>query len=91
MVYKLKSDVEPYRGGKYKDQFEFDHVNQFESSKLLEVIRIEKASKNIEEKEASIYSNVITIMTVFIAIFSIVNLSINLLGNSVSIKKCHHL
>ena len=85
MVYQLDHHVEPY-SGKYTDQFDFANVHKFESTKLPDVVRLEKAAKKIEDSEQSIYGNVMTIMTIFIAIFSIVNLNMGLFGKNMPLK-----
>ncbi|MGF0145524.1 dCTP deaminase domain-containing protein [Sharpea azabuensis] len=85
MIYQLDHHVEPY-SGKYTDQFDFANVHKFESTKLPDVVRLEKAAKKIEDSEQSIYGNVMTIMTIFIAIFSIVNLNMGLFGKNMSLK-----
>ena len=85
MLSTLESDVPAYQG-QYKDQFEFSQVHQFNSTRLPEIIRIKKTEKNIKDIEKSIYSNVMTIMTVFIAVFSIINLNVSLLNNKLPLK-----
>ena len=42
--------------------------------------KVEKKFEKIENLEAKIYGNVITIMTIFIGIFSLINLNINYLN-----------
>ncbi len=67
-------------------QFDFTDVHRFESAKLPDVIRLEKAAKKIEDSEQSIYGNVMTIMTIFIAIFSIVNLNMGMFGKNMPLR-----
>lgn len=85
MFDSLGQSVSPYQG-KYNDQLEFSKVNKFDSTKPPEIIRLKKTEKNIKDIEKPIYTNVMTIMTVFIAVLSIINLNISLLNNRLPLK-----
>lgn len=86
MFYQLDKATETPYSGKFRDQFDYDDVSEFRSTKLPELIKAEKAVKDVEGMERNIYTNVVTIMTVFIGIFSLMNLNINLLGTAISEK-----
>lgn len=84
MYYKLDSNSSAPYHGRFQDQFEFSDVSSFESTKLPELKKIEKKVKDLEGMEKGIYATIITVMTIFTGLFSLINLNINILQNDIT-------
>lgn len=83
MLYQLDDETATPYQGKFSGQLKYDEINDFTSTKLPELRKIERKAEDIKGIEKSIYSNVITIMTIFIGIFSLLNLNLAFLKNDV--------
>lgn len=82
---KLNSEAEPY-GGKFVDQFSYENIGEFGDEVLPEVEEIKEKVASIKDTEKHIYANVITLMTIFIGVFSLVNLNINFVTSTMDLK-----
>lgn len=82
---KIGSEAEPYTG-KYTGQFSYENVGKFGKETLPEVEEIKEKAASIKDTEKHIYANVITLMTIFIGIFSLINLNINFMANAMELK-----
>lgn len=80
MLYKLDSKVEKPYNGIYSNEFDYQGVGHFHPIPVPSTKRLEKKLESIRDLEKNIYGTVITIMTVFISIFSLINLNANFLG-----------
>lgn len=83
MFDELTNEVEPYKG-KYTDEFNYIGVGDF-ASDIPRPVLIDKKIKNIEHIEKNLYEKVITILTIFVGIFSIINLNINFLSKDIGL------
>lgn len=86
LFYKLDSESKKRYTGKFQNQFDYKNVNDYRSTKLPELRKAEQKLEETENVEKTIYSNVIAIMTIFIGIFSLMNLNINLMKNDLDLK-----
>ena len=84
MLYRLDGETAHPYDGKYSGQLKYDNINDFTSTRLPELRKIERKADDIKGIEKNIYTNVITIMTIFIGIFSLLNLNLAFLKNDVS-------
>ena len=85
MFAELSDKVEPYKG-KFEDEFNYSGVGDFVKD-IPKSVNIDKKIENIENIEKTLYEKVITLLTVFVGIFSLINLNINFLANSTSLMK----
>ncbi len=67
----------PYTGT-YQNERDFTGLAKYDSEYADQIKSIEGKVENLKELEKSLYGNVITILTIFIAIFSILNVNISL-------------
>lgn len=76
--------IKPYMGS-YQKEFSFVGLGDYKSAYSDQIQSLDGKVKNIHDVEKRIYSNVITIMTILIGVFSILNLNINLATSASSI------
>lgn len=76
-----KLDCEPEKpySGAFVDEFDFRNLGNYENTLKSDVEKVEKKIEDMEQVEKSIYGNVMTIMTIFIGIFSLLSLNIDFL------------
>lgn len=65
-------------GGTFQDELNYDYLGNYAAEYSKELKAVEEKIDEFKEMEKSVYSNVITILTVFIAIFSIINVNVSL-------------
>ncbi len=75
MFEKLSSECEKYDGS-FKDEFDYKALENYKSD-LPHTVKIDRKIESLENIEKSLYEKVIVILTVFIGIFSLINLNIN--------------
>ena len=88
MIYRFDDgeSSKPYNG-EYKDEFDFRGVGKFHAVKVPEIGSFEKKIKDLESMEHRLYGNVMLMLTVFVAIFSLVNLNTMTLHGKFSINE----
>lgn len=69
--------VRPY-DGVFQQELDFANLGAYAKKYKLELQDFEDKTESIRNIEKSIYGNVITLMTVFIALFSLININIDL-------------
>lgn len=84
MFEQLENDPETPYSGTFQREFSFKGLADYKSAYTDQIQSLDGKVKNINDIEKRIYSNVITIMTVLIAVFSILNLNISLATSSAS-------
>lgn len=80
MFCRLSGNVGKPYSGVYAEEFDYSGIGDFHSVAVPEVEEIEEKIESIQEMEKSIYNNVLVMMTIFIALFSLINFNINILG-----------
>ena len=80
MFGSLGNEVEPY-DGHFVDEFDYRGVANY-PHEIPQASKVDKKIKDIEHLENSIYEKVILIVTIFIGIFSLINLNITFLENA---------
>ena len=78
-----KPDV-PYDGA-FQKEFKYSEMADYSSIYEDQIEKLNNKIGDLQSLEKSIYGNVITILTVFIAIFSLINVNITLTAEAVSI------
>lgn len=83
MFAELSDEVQPYKGN-YVDEFDYKGVGNFVKD-IPKSININKKIENIENIEKTLYEKVVALLTIFVGIFSLINLNVQFLNNSKSI------
>lgn len=74
-----KSPENPYNGT-FQNEFSFKGLADYKSEYADQIKSLGDKIKDLHSLERSIYGNVITILTIFVAIFTILNVNISLAG-----------
>lgn len=75
MLYRFSTDSSKPYAGVYSDEFDYRGIGDFHSVAIPAVGEIEEKLRTLEKLEARLYGNVMMMLTVFVAIFSLVNLN----------------
>lgn len=78
MFEQLIEDPEKPYDGTFQNEFKYTGLAAYQPVYENQVKAVDKKIKDLQEIEKSIYGNVITIISIFIAIFSLINLNVNL-------------
>lgn len=82
MIYRLSEpSAKPY-GGVYADEFDYRGVGNAHAVKIPTAGVVEEKLKALEKMESRLYGNVMMMLTVFVAIFSLVNLNMSTLRDN---------
>ena len=79
---ELSSTPETTYSGTFKDEYDYSNLGYYTSEYKRELNTVEKQVDEIKHFETKIYGNVITILTIFIAIFSIISVNVDLAGSN---------
>ncbi len=80
--YQLhQSPVKPYDGA-FQKEFSFKGLADYTSQYKEQIKKLNKKEEDIRTTEKGIYGNVITILSIFIAIFSLINVNIELVATA---------
>lgn len=77
------SPDKPYNGT-FQQEFSFKGLAGYKSKYIDQIQSIGDKVQDIKSLEKSVYSNVITILTIFVAIFTILNVNISLVQQAIS-------
>lgn len=87
MVYRLaEKSTNPYRGV-YSEELDYRDVGDFHSVDIPKAGIVEKKLKALEKLENRLYGNVMMMLTVFVSIFSLVNLNMSTLRGEYSLPE----
>ncbi len=64
--------------GVFQEELSFQNMGSYAKQYRLEMTELEEKADSIKHLERNIYSNIITLMTIFIALFSLINVNIDL-------------
>lgn len=81
MFERLSGKVEKYEGA-YVDEFAYRGVAEYPTGTLPQLVEVEKKISDLQELEDKLVNKVIAILSVFIGIFTLINLNINFLQES---------
>lgn len=76
----------PYNGA-FRDEFNYRGMGSYKKHYKKQIQQIEKKTEDLKAMESSIYANVMVILTIFIALFSLLGINISLAANSATIDK----
>ena len=77
MFYRLSESAEHYSGS-YIDEFDYKGVAEYPKDTLPQLIKVEERLNDIKDLEERLISKVVTIITIFIGIFTLLNINIKL-------------
>ena len=86
MFYRLDRPADVEYSGTFDNEFDFIGLGTYRDVYGSETRKIKRESENLANMEQRIYGNVIAIMGVFIAIFSLANLDLSWLAAQVSVS-----
>lgn len=66
----------------FADEIDFKGLSSYKSEYKKHIKKIEKVKENIEEKETQIYANVLTLMGIIAAVFSLVTINFEAFSNA---------
>lgn len=79
LIFEKLSDVPDYPySGTFQKEFDFKNLANYESVYKEQIQSLEGKVHDLKSLERSIYGNVITILSIFVAIFTILNVNIGL-------------
>lgn len=84
---KLSGPVARPYDGVFCDEFDFKGLGAYDSKYRSEMTDIEKKVDSIQHIEKKMYGNVITLLTIFIGIFSLLNVNVSLASASVTVQR----
>lgn len=79
----LQPPEHPYTGA-FVDEFSFKGLADYRSEYTSQIKSIDGKLKNLQDVEKNIYANVIAILAVFVAVFTLLNVNIDLVGRAAS-------
>lgn len=80
----LSHDVEHPYSGTFQNEIDFRGMGKYGGDYIRQMSDVEEKIEDVKEIEKHIYSNVLSIMAVFVAVFSLIN--INVQNSSLSMK-----
>lgn len=81
---QLEHDPEHTYKGTFQEEFSFSGMGDYTAAYSQQIKDVEGKIKDLKSIEKTLYTNVITILTIFIGIFSLLNMNITLAKNAVS-------
>ena len=75
----------PY-DGTFQNEFDFRNMGDYTDVYKRQIRELEKKAEDIKEMESGIYGNVLTILSVFVALFSLVTINIELIASAATLK-----
>lgn len=86
MFEELSVEVEQPYNGTFQSEFEFKGMGAYTSSLSKDMTNIAEKVDHVKSIEKSIYGNVLALMAIFVAIFSLINVNISLTVQNVGAK-----
>lgn len=83
---KLTQEPEqPYEGA-FQKEFNFRGMGDYQDVYKRQMRELEQKKDDIKELESSIYANVLTILSIFVALFTFLTINVTLAANSATVK-----
>lgn len=86
MFIELSENVDKPYAGTFQKEFDFKGMGAYTSSLSKQMTNIEEKVNDIKAIEKDIYGNILALMAIFVAIFSLVNVNVSLAAQSVTEK-----
>ena len=86
MFVEVTDDVDKPYDGTFQNEFDFTGMGAYTSSLSKQMTNIEEKVNDIKTIEKDIYGNILALMAIFVAIFSLVNVNVSLVAQSVTEK-----
>lgn len=83
---KLSQEPESPYEGTFQNEFSFRGMGDYQDIYKRQIKELEQKQDNIKELESSIYANVLTILSIFVALSAFLTINVTLAGNSATIK-----
>ena len=72
--------------GNYQAEFDYKGLGDYKSKFSDDIVEIERKVENVKSIEKSMYGNVLSIMAIFVGIFSLININITMIMHEVNLK-----
>lgn len=82
LFYELPCPPDEKYNGAFQSEFNYKGMGKYGSEYTAQIVELDNKIEKIQDLEKSLYGNVITIMTIFIGIFSLLNFNFNALSNA---------
>lgn len=76
----------PYDGA-FQEEFDFQGLADYQDVYKRQIHELEKKADDLKSLESGIYTNVLTILGIFMALFSIISINVNQVLNSASVEE----
>lgn len=76
----------PYDGA-FQEEFDFQGLADYQDTYKRQTHELEKKTDDLKSLESGIYTNVLTILGIFMALFSIISINVNQVLNSASVEE----
>ena len=76
----------PYKGA-FSDEFDFRGMGDYKDIYRKQIREIEEKTEDVKTLESGIYTNVLTILSIFVALFSFVSTNISLAASSAAVEQ----
>lgn len=73
----LNENPEATYSGTFQEEFDYTGLAEYTTEYTKELGKVQASIDEFKEKEKALYANVMTIMSIFIAIFSVINVNLN--------------
>lgn len=84
---KLSSEPDHPYDGAFRDEFNYRGLGDYRDIYKHQIREIEKKTDDLKSMENNIYGNVLVILTVFVALFSLLTTNISLAANSATVAQ----
>lgn len=86
VFYTLSQEPEHPYDGAFQEEFNFRGMGEYQNVYKRQMKELEQKKDDLKELEGSIYANVLTILSIFVALFAIVTINVNLTANSATMQ-----
>lgn len=84
---KLSEEPEHPYNGAFRDEFEYRGLGDYKNAYKRQIREIEKTTEDLKEVEHNIYTNILTILSIFMTLFSLLTMNVTLAVNSANVQQ----
>lgn len=87
MFNQLHEEPEAPYGGSFQKELTFSGMGSYAEEYASQLSELEQKKNDLQNMERSVYTNMLTILTVFIGIFTLLNVNLDLMQNAAGVKE----
>lgn len=76
----------PYSGA-FRDEFDFRGLGEYRDAYKRQIREIEKKTDDLKDMERNLYANILTILSIFMTLFSLLTMNVTLAVNSANVQQ----